>query len=239
MRYHPNRIYPGGVKPKTYSSKYRVPSSPLENTEYYVVELEERVSLNTWHKIEVIGFTQTSGIPSQTEFYVDADQGLVFFHKFNQGREVIITYQGLGTPTRMTLLNDLGSTGTNNSPETIPKGGGIGLYGNAVISGESIQLSFAPWTPELTFVGVAAWEVPPGGRVTAQTTGLIEAPVMGANNIGDPVFLVSGGGLSTEGDNQVGIVGSISPSVVILSSSGGGGGGSYDWYILKKIQEEY
>ena len=85
---YPQRTTPVSIQDEEHVIKTSVP---------YSISLKENPSED--YTVAISGYTESTSIPtSETEFYVDYDLSVIYFHLNKAGEDVSVSYYGLGSP---------------------------------------------------------------------------------------------------------------------------------------------
>jgi len=109
----------------------------------YSITLKEKPSED--YDITIPGYTESTSAPtSETEFYIDYDLSIVYFHLNKAGEDITISYYGLGSPIIADDLNRFSSLFANLKDSIFAfrleaySGSKVRLYGGKLISGTTI-----------------------------------------------------------------------------------------------------
>lgn len=131
---YPQRSSPVSVSNEAYTIKTSVP---------YSITLKEKPSED--YDITIPGYTESTSAPtSETEFYVDHDLSIIYFHLNKAGEDITVSYYGLGSPIIADDLNRFSSLFTNLKDSIFAfrleafSGSKVRLYRGKFISGTTI-----------------------------------------------------------------------------------------------------
>lgn len=131
---YPQRSSPVSVSGEEHTIKTSVP---------YSITLKEKPSED--YDITIPGYTESTSAPtSETEFYVDYDLSIIYFHLNKTGEDITVSYYGMGSPIIADDLNRFSTLFTNLKASIFAfrleaySGSKIRLYGGKFISGTTI-----------------------------------------------------------------------------------------------------